>query len=204
MRLPELTTWWLALWLTCSPGLVLALESDRQQPLTINADTTDGTLGDGLAVLSGTVEIHQGSLLVRADQAEVEKVDGRVRQVVLTGTPVLLQQEIEKEGLVTATALTISYQVATGIVTLTGSADVNHPQYQISGEVLVYDMNKQHFQGSGGDGNGRIRIELAPEVVPAIKPPAKQPPAGADSSAGPTPPADGTPSATAGDDDVEG
>jgi hypothetical protein len=27
-------------------------------------------------------------------------------------------------------------------------------------------MNLQHFQGSGGDGNGRMRIELAPEVVP--------------------------------------
>jgi lipopolysaccharide transport protein LptA len=106
---------------------------------------------------------------VRADQAEVEKVDGRVRLVLLTGTPALLQQEIEKEGLVAATAQTISYQVGPGIVTLTGAADVNHPQYHISGDVLIYDLNLQHFRGSGGDGNGRIRIELAPEVVPEIK-----------------------------------
>jgi lipopolysaccharide export system protein LptA len=155
----------------------MALESDRQQPLTINADATDGTLGDGMATLRGRVEIHQGSLLVRADLAEVEKVDGKVRQVILTGSPVLLQQDIENEGLVTATAQTINYQVATGIVTLTGAADVNHPQYQISGEVLVYDMNKQHFQGSGGDGNGRIRIELAPEVIPDIPQPEGEQPA---------------------------
>ena len=155
-----------ALVLAC-PAL-LALQSDRQQQLLINADTTDGTLGDGVAILRGNVEIRQGSLLVRANVAEVEKADGRVRQVILTGTPVLLQQEIEKEGLVTATAKTVSYQVATGMVTLTGAADVNHPQYHISGEVLTYDMNQQHFQGGGGDGNGRIRIELAPEVVPDI------------------------------------
>ena len=51
-------------------------------------------------------------------------------------------------------------------ITLTGAADVNHPQYHISGEVLTYDMNKQHFQGNGGEGKGRIRIELAPEVIP--------------------------------------
>lgn len=158
----------LAFLLFSSPAL-LALKSDRQQQLQINADTTEGTLGDGTSVLRGNVEIHQGSLLVRADVAEVEKVDGRVRLVLLTGTPVLLQQEIEKEGLVTATAQTIDYQVATGMVTLTGAADVNHPQYHISGEVLIYDMNRQHFQGNGGDGNGRIRIELAPEVVPEIK-----------------------------------
>lgn len=158
----------LAFLLFASPA-VLALKSDRQQQLLINADTTEGTLGDGIAVLRGNVEIHQGSILVRADKAEVEKVDGRVRTVLLTGTPALLQQEIEKEGAVTATAQTISYQVGPGIVTLTGAADVNHPQYHINGEVLIYDLNLQHFQGSGGDGNGRIRIELAPEVVPEIK-----------------------------------
>lgn len=157
----------LALLLSACP-VVLALESDRQQQLLINADTTDGTLGDGTAILRGNVEIRQGSLLVKANLAEVEKVDGRVRLVILTGTPVLLQQEIEQEGLVTATALTITYQVATGMVTLTGDAKVNHPQYHISGEVLTYDMDQQHFQGSGGDGNGRLRIELAPEVVPNI------------------------------------
>ena len=60
--------------------------------------------------------------------------------------------------------------VASGIVTLTGAADVNHPQYHISGEVLEYDMNKQHFRGSGGDSNGRIRIRLDPEVVPGELP----------------------------------
>jgi len=153
--------------LLASPAL-FALQSDRQQQLMINADTTDGTLGDGTAILRGNVEIRQGSLLVRANVAEVEKADGRVRQVILTGTPVLLQQEIEKEGLVTATAKTVTYQVATGMVTLTGTADVNHPQYHISGEVLTYDMNQQHFQGGGGGESGRIRIELAPEVVPDI------------------------------------
>ena len=159
-----------ALALFIASGPALALESDREQPLLVNADSTDGTLGDGKAVLRGNVEIRQGTLLVQADVAEVDKVDGKVRQVLLTGNPVRLQQDIENEGLVTAVARRITYQVATGIVTLTGDADVNHPQYQVSGEELVYDMNQQHFQGSGGDANGRIRIQLAPEVVPAVSP----------------------------------
>jgi len=156
---------WLAL---ATPAL--ALETDRQQPLEVNADTTDGTLGDGMATLKGNVEIHQGSLLISADIAQVEKVEGKVRRFELNGTPVHLQQEIEGEGLVQAEAQKIDYEVATGIVTLTGNADVTHPQYHISGEVLEYDMNTQHFKGSGGDGNGRIRIRLDPEVVPETLP----------------------------------
>lgn len=155
-----------ALSLLAASGPLHALKSDRQQPLEVNADTTDGTLGDGTATLKGHVVIQQGTLLVRADVANVEKVEGRVRRVELTGKPVHLQQEIEEEGLVTAEAGTIVYEVATGIVTLTGAADVVHPQYNISGEVLVYDMNLQHFQGSGGDENGRIRIRLDPELIP--------------------------------------
>ena len=156
------------------PGSLLALKTDRQQPLEVNADATDGTLGDGTATLSGNVEIRQGTLLIRSDIAQVEKVDGKVRSFELNGNPVHLEQEIEEEGLVIAEAKKVEYMVATGIVTLTGAADVIHPQYHISGEVLIYDMNLQHFKGSGGDGNGRIRIRLAPEVVPGNEPQADE------------------------------
>ncbi|NNK52683.1 MAG: lipopolysaccharide transport periplasmic protein LptA [Xanthomonadales bacterium] len=147
-----------------------ALETDRQQPLEVNADSTDGTLGDGIATLAGNVEIRQGTLLIQSDIATVEKVDGRVRKFELTGAPVRLQQEIEEQGLVAAEAGKVEYEVASGIVTLTGAADVVHPQYHISGEILKYDLNTQHFQGSGGDGNGRIRIRMDPEVVPGSSP----------------------------------
>lgn len=155
-----------ALLLLVLPGPVEALQSDRQQPLEVDADATEGTLGDGVAILRGNVEIRQGTLLVQADVAEVEKVEGRVRTVILTGQPVLLQQDIEDQGLVTAKASRIEYEVASGIITLTGDADVIHPQYHVRGDTLEYDMKLQHFQGNGGDGNGRIRIQLDPEIVP--------------------------------------
>ena len=144
----------------------VALESDRQQPLEINANATDGTLGDGITTMRGDVEIRQGTLHITADEAEVKKADGRVQSVTFRGRPAYLEQEIEEQGLVKATAATIDYQVATGIVTLTGNADVQHPQYQISGDVLTYDLEAQHFEGSSAeDGNGRIHIRLDPEVI---------------------------------------
>lgn len=147
-------------------GSAHALKTDRQQPLDVNADSSDGTLGDGVATLRGNIEIRQGTLLIRADVAHVEKVEGKVSRIELTGGPVQLQQEIEEQGLVTAQAGQMEYEVASGIVTLNGEADVVHPQYHISGEVLVYDLNLQHFQGSGDGENGRIRILLDPEMIP--------------------------------------
>ena len=149
------------------PGLpLMALESDRQEPLEVSANSTDGTLGDGITTLRGSVDIRQGTLRITADEAEVMKIDGRVGAVTFRGQPAFLEQQIEEQGLVQATANVIDYQVASGLVTLTGNADVKHPQYQISGELLTYDLNVQHFQGSGDEnGNGRIHILLDPEVI---------------------------------------
>ena len=146
-----------------------ALESDREQPLEVYADDTDGSLGDGTTILSGRVEIRQGTLHIQANQAEVEKSEGKVRTIRFRGSPATLEQEIEEQGLVQAEANTITYQVGAGIVQLAGSADVTHPQYQISGELLTYDLDRQHFEGTGtADGeadDGRIRIQLEPEVA---------------------------------------
>jgi len=158
----------IGLWLClCCVSLPLAaLESDRQQPLEVNANSTGGTLGDGITTLRGDVDIRQGTLHITADEAEVSKVDGRVNSVTFRGEPAFLEQEIEQQGLVQATARVIEYQVANGLVTLTGAADVKHPEYQISGEVLTYDLNIQHFEGSAdNNGNGRIHIRLDPEVI---------------------------------------
>ena len=156
--------WLLVIVMAC--GQAFALESDRQQPLEVNANSTDGTLGDGVTTLRGDVDIRQGTLHITADEAEVIKADGKVQQVTFRGKPASLQQEIEEQGLVRATANSIAYQVATGMVTLSGNADVQHPQYQINGDLLTYDLNIQHFKGNGDTGsNGRITIRMDPEVL---------------------------------------
>ncbi len=145
---------------------LMALKSDRQEPLRVNANSTDGTLGDGITTLRGNVDIRQGTLHITADEAEINKIDGHVTSVTFRGQPAFLEQEIEEQGLVQATARVIDYQVASGLVTLTGDADVKHPQYKISGDVLIYDLNIQHFQASSNEnGSGRIHIQLDPEVV---------------------------------------
>lgn len=149
------------------PVAGIALQTDRQQPLEVNADSTNGILGDGVTVLNGNVEIRQGTLQIRADSAEVDKTDGKVRTITLRGDSAQLQQQIEDMGLVRARARVIEYQVGSGMVLLNGGAEVEHPQYAVSGEQLRYDLNLQHFEGMGGEnGNGRVRIRLDPEVAP--------------------------------------
>lgn len=152
------------------PTGAFALESDRQKPLEVNANSTDGTLGDGVTTLLGSVDIRQGTLRILADEAEVEKNGGKVQQLTLRGNPAELEQEIEQQGQVKARARLIVYEVGSGLVTLSGNADVNHPQYEIRGETLTYDLNVQHFRGQGEDeAGGRIQIRMEPEVAPNLQ-----------------------------------
>lgn len=189
MRYPNDPKPWRALLaaavLAASPAA--ALESDRQQPLDLKAAGTTGSMGDGVTTFTGGVEIRQGSLHVTANEAEVVKRDGRVAVITLRGTPARLEQDIEAQGRVRAEANTITYQVAAGKVELSGTADVAHPQYRIAGDLLTYDLDRQHFEGTGTDvGDGRIRIRLEPEVAGALR--------GDDDAAeepDPTPPAEG-------------
>ena len=152
--------------------VVPALETDRQQPLEVNADDTRGSLGDGTTLLSGRVDIRQGTLHIQADEAEISKSDGKVSVITFRGQPARLEQEIEEQGLVQAEARTITYRVSAGKVELAGNADVIHPQYRIAGEQLTYDLDEQHFEGSGSDtGDGRISIRLEPEVAKELQSP---------------------------------
>lgn len=193
------TTALFALGLSCwaaAAAPALALESDRQQALEVNADSTNGILGDGVTVLSGHVEIRQGTLLIRADRAEVDKTDGKVRQITLQGEAAFLQQQIEELGLVRAWASSIQYQVGSGLVLLSGNARVEHPQYAVSGDQLRYDLNVQHFEGVGtADGNGRVHIRLDPEVAPEAddKPGDQQDRGSGDPEDDEVPPPDDTP-----------
>lgn len=175
-RIPRTAVAMLAALLSFST--VQALESDRQQPLEVDAQDTEGSLGDGLTVLTGRVEIRQGTLLIMADEAEILKSEGRVARITFTGSPATLAQEIEEQGLVNAQAKRITYEVRAGTVELAGDADVEHPQYSIRGDVLNYDLDTQHFEGTGSDtGDGRINIRLQPEVANDIQgtPPAEPP-----------------------------
>ena len=76
----------------------MALESDRQEPLEVSANSTDGTLGDGITTLRGSVDIRQGTLRITADEAEVKKIDGRVGAVTFRGQPAFLNSRLRNRA----------------------------------------------------------------------------------------------------------
>lgn len=165
-------------WLTGAvPGILLAglilstpalaLRSDREQPINIVADTSEVDAKTGYTRITGGVVITQGSLLVNADEARVYVNEGKVNRVELDGGPATWQQNLESGERMNARASHIDYRVPDGVIELTGNALVNHPQGEISGASLQYELDTEKLRGfsQNGPGGDRVRIRIEPDAV---------------------------------------
>lgn len=164
-----------ALLLGLAPA-AMARESDRDQPIELQAEDGDMVLAeDGVTRLRGSVVISQGTLRIAAQNAELTRTGGEMARVVLEGNPASLQQQGEDGRQVHARAQRIDYDVKTEVVTLTGNVSVNQGGDDLRGQRITYDLKSERLNASGqGSEDGRIRMTIQPR--------ARQPAAGTDSS----------------------
>jgi len=137
--------------------------SDRNQPMDIDAGHSEGGLDDRApTVLSGGVIINQGSLDIRSSTATISTRNGDPSRAVLSGSPVVLKQQMDDGTPMTARASKVDYDLNTEIVIFTGSVRIEQPRGNMSGERIVYNMKTGRVE-SGGAGNGRVKMRINPK-----------------------------------------
>ncbi len=142
-------------------GAVSARDSDRNQPMDIEASHQEGTLdGNSVNTLAGNVIIKQGTLDIRAAKADIHQRGGEVVRAVLTGSQASLKQQMEDGSPMTAKADRIDYDMNTDVIVLTGSYTVTTTRGTTSGQRLTYDLKSGRVE-SGGD-SGRIKMTIQP------------------------------------------
>lgn len=62
-----------------------ALESDKEQPIELVADSVDIDETKGVSIYKGDVDLRQGSMHLRADIVTVYQVDRKTTKVVVQG-----------------------------------------------------------------------------------------------------------------------
>ena len=146
------------------PNAVLAQASDRNQPIDVDAGSSDCSVSDERlpCLLTSGVTITQGTLEIQATRADLRRSSGEFQRVILNGGPVKLKQQMDDGGWVDATAAQADYSMTSDTVVLTGNAVVNQPgQGKIEGQRIVYNMASGQVQG-GGEGQGRVRMQFEP------------------------------------------
>ena len=155
---------------TLSLGLLLlssacwGLESDRQQPIHIQADRITVHEKGGVSYYEGNVQFTQGSLQIHGDEIIVHLQEDVLQKIIVTGTPATLQQQPESDQeLVHSRASRMEYDAMQQIVTLMDNAQVQQGPNSFAGDYIEYDTRTNRVSARKGETEGsRVHVIITP------------------------------------------
>ena len=145
------------------------LDSDRYQPIRIQADAAMVDESRGTSIYRGNVIIHQGTLQVTADEVEIYTADNQVIQIIAKAAkdPGELahyeQQTNDANDMVSAEARKITYLVQEERLHLAGNAKLQQVGDIFTGELLYYDLGRGIVNLDSGGSKGRVNMTISPK-----------------------------------------
>lgn len=135
----------LAISLSLASTAALALPSDREQPIRIQADTAELDDKQGVAVYRGNVIITQGSMIIKGNTVTItQTASGDIDTFTSVGKPAYYEQKPDvNKDIVKAYGLTIQYFANKDRIVLTDQAKVTQGGNTFEGEKIVYDTQRQ-------------------------------------------------------------
>ncbi|MEQ8495212.1 MAG: lipopolysaccharide transport periplasmic protein LptA [Gammaproteobacteria bacterium] len=160
-----------------APGTALALSSDRQQPIEIEADFAELDDEEGTTVYIGNVVVVQGSLRMTGDRLRVNFTPEReLKDAYLEGRLATFKQTPDegKED-VDGEAITIEYHALENMIHLIEKAKVTQGERLTQGHRINYDTARsivtvRSARATSADKDeqpkesaGRVRIIIPPK-----------------------------------------
>lgn len=161
---------------------VCAEKADREKPIRYSANSLDGNDADQSVLLTGKVEIVQGTIVLKADRVVLKQQGDGTYNVSATGKPVFFRQKMDNsEEFVDAQAQRIEYLGSKDLVELYDQGWIKRGKDELRGNFLTYNSNNGVFAGRGTwppaaaapTGDGRISGVIQPKPKEPAKPDAK-------------------------------
>lgn len=158
----------------------LALSTDRNQPINIEADRAEADNAKRITTYYGDVIITQGTLKITGDTVTIEYDDqDRLTKLVSEGTPARFRQlpdgkaDVPKNYQV-AHASRMEYYARDDLIVLLGDAVYGQGGDQVAAERIVYDsvnskMKADSRAAAGSQGqqsSSRVKIKIDPKKSP--------------------------------------
>jgi lipopolysaccharide export system protein LptA len=142
------------------PGLSVALESDRNQPIELAADSVDIDENQGRSVYKGDVDLRQGTMRLLADIVTVYQQARKPTKIIAEGRPVKFSQQSES-GPVKGEAQRMEYEVGSENLVMIGNAVVIQNKDSMRSDRITYDRVRSVVKaGAAAQGKQRVRIRL--------------------------------------------
>ena len=155
-----------------------AEKGDREKPIRYSANSLDGNEADQTVLLSGKVEVTQGTIVLRADRVVLKQQPDGTYNVSATGRPVTFRQKMDNsDEYVDAQAQRVEYLGSKDLVELYDQGWIKRGKDELRGNFLTYNSATGAFAGRGSwppaaqqSGDGRI----SGVIQPRAKEPSKQ------------------------------
>ena len=142
-----------------------ALESDSEQPITIDSNTATYDDATATSTYTGNVISIQGSIRVNSDKLVVYLKDGEAEKLVFTGKPAKFRQTPDEgEEDIIGQALTGEYYPKKDLLILIDDAIVWQGNATYSSEYIEYDIKSSLVKaGEKSSDSKRVHVILKPK-----------------------------------------
>jgi lipopolysaccharide export system protein LptA len=135
------------------PVAANGLESDRNQPVHLRANSIIYNQATGQSEYRGAVSLRQGSLHIQADVATAVRRGRELETVTAHGEPARARQLVEEAPReIILRGRNIRYDAHPRQITLTEQVDVKRGRDEISANKAVYDLDQGRLEAWGGKG----------------------------------------------------
>jgi lipopolysaccharide export system protein LptA len=154
-----------ALLLLLAPAATWGLESDRSQPIHIEADKATLSEQGEKSIYEGNVQLRQGTLKLQGNRMTVYLANKQVDRILLTGEPATLQQRPNNQDADQhAQADSIEYSATDERVILLGNARIwQTGDEEFRSERIVFNLKDNTVNAGGKDSQDRVHITLQPK-----------------------------------------
>lgn len=134
-------------------GISFALDTDRKQPISLEADAAEMDEAKGHYIYSGNVVVTQGSMIISAHTVEIIMgADNNIESFIADGNDAAqahMQQQVQSDNsLLEAWANNLVYDVSADVITLSGNAALHQRGNQFSGDVINYSVADEKVKAS--------------------------------------------------------
>ncbi|MEP6701385.1 MAG: lipopolysaccharide transport periplasmic protein LptA [Betaproteobacteria bacterium] len=127
-----------------------AEKTDREKPIRYSANNLDGNEAEQTVLLTGKVEVVQGTIVLKADRVVLKQQPDGSYNVTATGKPVTFRQKMDNsDEFVEAQGLRIEYLGAKDLVELYDQGWIKRGKDELRGAFLTYNSASGAFAGRG-------------------------------------------------------
>ncbi len=140
-----------------------AAQSDRQLPMTVEADTAELNERSGVSTYKGNVVVVQGSLTMKAERMVLQSKNNKLVRMTGTGKPATYKQVDSSTGEpVYGEADKIVYLPGKNQLILTGKASLLKNDNTFKSERIVYNTVNEYVSAGSKEGGKRVKIVIQP------------------------------------------